>query len=159
MGLSNCEVGTVSRRSVHVAFFAVYCAVLFMDNLFSSHPCPVRTEDVSFHTVSFWLVWKLFLCFPPHSPNHSVFSMLSKPLSSYSCKTYLSVHKILKQPRVLHIDFNLPTEITHPVASCMLLVFPLAYCFVKLHRYIPIGDSFISSLRQELQHLCMSHLC
>lgn len=79
--------------------------------------CTTCTEDGSFHTVSFWPVWKLFLCFLPRSPDYSVFSMLTKPSSFYSCKTYLSVFKILKQPHVLNVHFNLATKITHPVVS------------------------------------------
>lgn len=113
--------------------------MLLTDSLFSSHPCTVRTEDVSFRTPSFWLVCKLFLCFLPRSPNHSVSSMLTKTCSSYSCKTYLSGCKILKQTHVLHFNFHIQnfyfTVITHPILSCILLMFPLVYCFVKPHGY------------------------
>lgn len=75
---------------------------------------------VAFIQFLFWLVWKLFLCFIPDSPNHSVFSMLAKYPNFYSCK---SVCKIVKQPHVWHIHFNLPAEITHPAACCILPFF------------------------------------
>lgn len=94
--------------------------LLLTGSLLPCHPCTVHTEGGAFIQSLFSLLWKLLLCFLAQSPNHRVFSMLAKSPNFYSCK---SVCKILKQPNLWHINFNLPPETTHPLACCILLFF------------------------------------